>query len=82
MADAAIDNAKIANLSASVIGSGTLDAARIGQASITTAKIADAAIDTLRIKGNAVTIPVIASGTQVVFASLVMNLPVASPVML
>jgi hypothetical protein len=75
-------DAKIANLSAAVIGSGTLDAARIGQASITTAKIADAAIDTLRIKGNAVTIPVMASGTQVVFASLVMNLPVASPVML
>ena len=75
-------DAKIANLSAAVISSGTLDAARIGQASITTAKIADAAIDTLRIKGNAVTIPVMASGTQVVFASLDMNLPVASPVML
>jgi hypothetical protein len=44
--------------------------------------MADAAIDTLRIKGNAVTIPVMASGTQVVFASLDMNLPVASPVML
>jgi hypothetical protein len=75
-------DAKIANLSAAVIGSGTLDAARIGQASITTAKIADAAIDTLRIKGNAVTIPVMASGTQVVFTSLDMNLPVSSPVML
>jgi hypothetical protein len=75
-------DAKIANLSAAVIGSGTLDAARIGQASITTVKIAEAAIDTLRIKGNAVTIPVMASGTQVVFASLDMNLPVASPVML
>ena len=75
-------DAKIANLSAAVITSGTIDAARIGQASITTAKIAEAAIDTLRIKGNAVTIPVMASASQAVFVSLDMTLPVPSPVML
>jgi hypothetical protein len=56
IANAAIGNAQIANAS--------ITTAKIGNAQITNAKIGNAAVDTLQIAGNAVTIPVAASGTS------------------
>lgn len=45
------------------IQNGVIDNAKIGNAAITTAKIADLSVDTLKIAGDAVTVPVAASGS-------------------
>jgi hypothetical protein len=56
-------DAKIANIDAAVIQTGTINVARIGFASITTAKIADAAISSAKIQDVAITTAKIADAS-------------------
>lgn len=65
IANAAIGTAQIgsAAIGSAQIADAAITAAKIGSAAITAAKIGDAAVDTLQIKGNAVTVPISASGT-------------------
>ena len=84
IADATITAAKIADatITAAKISDAAITSAKIADAAITSAKIGSAAVQTLSIAGNAVTIPVLASGTSVAWTTFTRTYPQACPVIL